>query len=597
VGSATIATAEAAVFTFQSSLLAANASASLAPIVQAFDLSVGDFDSAVALHGSSSLQALDAVRVAQEQLAIAGESFMMVDAYFDSLESSFDQMLAAFGEDGLSSESDLEAAASFAAEVGQFTAAGEHEVNTATIAFHNAGSQFGIGQDRANEAEVHEETARQAALVIAGSGESQGEGEGGGFSGGLIGAMALGTSAVEGHADVASDLAALAQSEAATAGSSVALALSNRASVLAAGAIARALDATSRFAAAQASNAQIQQTLSQNDWTAASSAVGGLSSEMAAAQSQLVEFQGEVTDAGRFTQLANATVGAAFGLRDATIAAATALDSQVAAEVARADATEAVNLHNTALAAVEGLVTASIDTVRTAQSESGIAILQAGVANARFVDTQSAVAAGDSVGASTNAGLSQQAADRSTTAANLSDAAAAATRGFADEAALHVQESAPAEGQYLEAVAQAHAAVASAVGAVGGANSAVNATDAFASAAAALAQQLNTRPPDQVALLAGSAAAIALQARDDARIQRDQAVLSRQAAEEAAADAQTRGQQVFFQAVANRAAIVEQRANQARAAADAALSAAQQAQSDAAAAAALAGQSGGGPPT
>lgn len=267
-------------------------------------------------------------------------------------------------------------------------------------------------------------------------------------------------------------------------------------------------------------------------------------------------------------------------------AAEDAETNRFGAEVARDAAAGAIAAHDTALAAVDGLVSASAVTLATAWEQSDIAVFQSGVANLRFIDTQAAFQSGDSTGVSFNAQSSQVAADASAIAAGLSDAAAVETRTMGDQAIGHAEQSDVAAQQYLGAVSLADSFAAGAVQSFGIAEGAAGRSSGFAEAAAILAAQLGT-------LRAGSASDIAAAARDGAVLQAQQAAQSRDAALAAAQSARFMGERVFFTVTAQRAAVVVQRANEARVAADLAIDAAARAQSDAAAAAALAGQSGG----
>jgi hypothetical protein len=450
-------------------------------------------------------------------------------------------------------------------------------VESAQIATASAQVFAGQGGALAQDGLSLEIAAREIDLAVGGATGT----------GGAVGDLQAGTSVVQGLADAAVHVAAVAQNAAEGAESSVALALADRAALLAGEAIARALDATNRLQIASAQADQMRQTVSQQNWNAAAQAVAALGGEVGVAEQQLQQAQFTALQASRYGALAQVAVGSVFEARAAAEAAEETEFNHMGAVSARGEAAGAIANHDSALAAVDGLVSSSALTLETAWDQSDIAVFESGVANIRFIDTQAAFQSGDPEGASLNAGLSQSAANASTVAAGLSNEAAVATRTFGDQAIVHAEQSALAAQQYVGAVSLADSFAASAVQSFGHADGAAERSSGFAEAAAALAAQLGT-------LRAGSASDIAAAARDSAVLQAQQAAQSRDSALAAAQSARFMGERVFFTVTAERAALVVQRANEARVAADIAIAAADRAQSDAAAAAALVGQSGGG---
>jgi len=572
----TLDAAAATVFTLDLTLQAADVASGLLFGAQAIGEASFDFNFFAQAQEGVSLAALDRVVDAQVQLGGAAESRDAGEAHFQALESTFDGMLQALQGGSGQEFADPEAGALLAAQVGDLSNEVAAAVESAQMATASARVLAEQGGALAQEGLSLEIAAREIAFAVGGETGTDG----------AVGDLGAGTSVVRGLADAAVHVATVAQNAAEAAESQVADALADRASLLAVEAIARALDATNRLQIASAQAAQMQQRLSQQNWNAASQAVVLLGDEMSAAEQQMQGAQLAALQASTYGALAQATVRSVFEAHAAAEAAEETEVNHVGAAAARDAAAGAIANHDAALAAVDGLVSSSAVTLQTAWYQSEIAVLQSGVANIRFIETQAAFQSGDSEGASLNAQLSQSAADASTEAAGLSSQAAVVTHTFGDQAILHAEQSADAAQRYLGAVSLADSFAAGAVQSFGRADGAAVQSGGFAEAAAVLAAQLGT-------LRAGSAADIAAAARDGAVLQAQQAAQSRDSALAAAQSARFMGERVFFTAAAERAALVVQRANEARVAADIAIAAAQRAQSDASAATALAAQPGG----
>lgn len=575
--SSTLDAAAATVFTLELSLEASDIANGLVLGAESIGDASADFNFFVEAHEGVSLTALERVADARAELGGATESRESAQAHFQGLESAFDEMLFALQGQGSLMIPDPEAGAALAMQVGALSGEVMAAVESAQIATASAQGFAEQGGALAQDGLSLEIAARAIDLAVGGATGT----------GGAVGDLQAGTSVVQGLADAAVHAAAVAQNAAEGAGSSVALALADRAALLAGEAIARALDATNRLQIASAQADQMRQTVSQQNWNAAAQAVAALGGEVGAAEQQLQQAQFTALQASQYGALAQVAVGSVFEARAAAEAAEETEFSHMGAVSARGAAAVAIANHDSALAAVDGLVSSSAVTLETAWDQSDIAVFESGVANIRFIDTQAAFQSGDLNGAAQNARDSLNAANASTDAAGLSNEAAVATRTFGDQAIVHAEQSALAAQQYVGAVSQADSFAASAVQSFGDADGAAERSSGFAEAAAALAAQLGT-------LRAGSASDIAAAARDHAVLQAQQAAQSRDSALAAAQSARFMGERVFFTVTAERAALVVQRANEARVAADIATAAADRAQSDAAAAAALVGQSGGG---
>lgn len=572
----TLDAAAATVVTLEISLEAANIANGLTLGAQVISEATSDFNFFVEAQGGVSLAALDRVADAQDQLSFAADFRQSAEAQFQSLESVFDEMLEALETDGGLVIADPEAGAALAMQVGDLSQEVSAALDAAQFATAAAQSFAGQGEELAQQGLSLEMAASEIAFAVGGETGSDG----------AVGDLAAATAVVQGLSEAATQSASLAQDSAVEADSAVAQALADRAALLAGEAIARALDATNQLQIASAQAEQMRLTLSQQNANAIAQTVAELGVDVGDAQQQMQGAQLAALQASQYKALAQVTVGSVFESRTASEAAEETATNRFGAEVARDAAAGAIAAHDTALAAVDGLVSASVVTLETAWEQSDIAVFQSGIANLRFIDTQAAFQSGDPSGVSFNAQGSQVAADASVIAAGLSDAAAVETRAMGDQAIGHAEQSSGAAQQYLGAVSLADSFAAGAVQSFGIADGAAGRSSGFAEAAAVLAAQLGT-------LRAGSASDIAAAARDGAVLQAQQAAQSRDAALAAAQSARFMGERVFFTVTAERAALVVQRANEARVAADLAIDAAARAQSDASAAAALAAQSGG----
>lgn len=576
---ATLDAAAATVFTLDLSLQAGTISGGLVIGADVIDQAADDFNALAEAHDGISLEALQRVADAQTKLSNADGLMESAGAHLQGLESAFDEMLSALNVDGGQAGVDPEAAAAIAMQVGNLSQEVGEAVESAQGAIDAAQLFAEQGGSLVEQGFSLETAAREIAFAVGGETGSDG----------AVGELQAGTAVVQDLADAATASASVAEAAAANAGSAVAQALADRATLLAGEAISRALEATNRFQVASAHAQQLQQTLAQQQWNAAAAAVASLGGEVGDAQQRMQEAQFGALQASQYQALASSTVGSVFEARSAAEAATETEANHIGAAAARDSAAGAIANHNDALAAVDGLVSSSAVSLETAWEQSDIAVAQSGIANIRFIDTQAAFQIGDPNAVSFNASASQAAADLSGIAAAQSDAAAEQTRTFGDQAILRAEQSADAGQQYLAAVSLADSFSANAVQSFGNAEGAAGRASGFAEAAAVLAAQLGT-------LRAGNASDIAAAARDLAVVQAQQAAQSRDSALAAAQSARFMGERVFFTVTAERAALVVQRANEARVAADIALTAAGRAAGDAAAAAALAAQGGGGGP-